>query len=228
MEERKINLKKNDDKTPVLDPDGILYEKLKAMQDGMNDKFSLMLSLLKEGKLTESTKEKSLELFHRNAVAILNELGYEDSLNKKYNISNEDARKQLKLICESFKEWWNNEGTGYVDSITFNQYGMDASLKGLINPSWDKRKIEEQVSMLKEKGFDVSPIINFGYHLTDTEKNCEMLKELFINTFSKYIHVRNMSVATYLGGEKGEELVDVIYSINVTIHKLDDIKITEP
>lgn len=28
MEERKINFKKNDDNTQVLDPDGMLYEKL--------------------------------------------------------------------------------------------------------------------------------------------------------------------------------------------------------
>lgn len=85
MEERKINFKKNDDNTPVLDPDGMLYEKLKAMQNKMNEKLSLIIYMLKEEQLNEGTKEALLELFHKNAIDILNELGYEDSLNKKYN-----------------------------------------------------------------------------------------------------------------------------------------------
>jgi hypothetical protein len=123
MEERKINFKKNDDNTPVLDPDGMLYEKLKAMQNKMNEKLSLIIYMLKEEQLNEGTKEALLELFHKNAIDILNELGYEDSLNKKYNeyiqeirslnhenrelrkqlgmkVSNEDARERLKLITE--------------------------------------------------------------------------------------------------------------------------------
>jgi hypothetical protein len=47
MEERKINFKKNDDNTPVLDPGGMLYENLKAMQNKMNEKLSLIIYMLK-------------------------------------------------------------------------------------------------------------------------------------------------------------------------------------
>ena len=39
MEERKINFKKNDDNTPVLDPDGKLYEKLIGIQKKINNSF---------------------------------------------------------------------------------------------------------------------------------------------------------------------------------------------
>lgn len=85
MEERKINFNKNNDKTPVPDPDGKLYGKLVGIQKNINERISLLLSLLKDGRLTEGTKEALMELFHRDAVDILNELGYEDSLNKKYN-----------------------------------------------------------------------------------------------------------------------------------------------
>lgn len=46
MEERKINFKKNDDNTQVLDPDGMLYEKLTEKQKKINEKISLLLYML--------------------------------------------------------------------------------------------------------------------------------------------------------------------------------------
>lgn len=250
MEERKINFKKNNDKTPVLDPDGKLYGKLVGIQKNINERISLLLSLLKEGRLTEGTKEALLELFHRNAIDILNELGYEDSLNKKYNeyilnlrslnhenrelrkqigmkVSNEDARERLKLITESFGEWWHNEGTGNIDDIIFGPYKMTATLRGYIYPSGREREIKNQVEMLKQKGFDVSSVTNFGHHLTASEKNFNMLKELFKSAFP-HSDIDEINTATYLGGESREEYVYVITKIIVDFNNLDDIKITEP
>ena len=250
MEERKINFNKNDDKTPVLDPEGTLYEKLNWQIKNLSKNFSLMLYLLKEGKLTEGTKEASLELFHKNAIEILNELGYEDSLNKKYNeyiqeirslnhenrelrkqigmkVSNEDARERLKLITESFGEWWHNEGTGNIDDIIFGPYKMTATLRGYIYPSGREREIKNQVEMLKQKGFDVSSVANFGHHLTASEKNFNMLKELFKSAFP-HSDIDEINTATYLGGESREEYVYVITKIIVNFNNLDDIKITEP
>lgn len=246
MEERKINFKKNDDNTPVLDPDGMLYEKLTEKQKKINERISLLLYMLKEGSLKEGTKEALLELFHKNAIDILNELGYEDSLNKKYNeyiqeirslnhenrelrkqlgmkVSNEDARGRLKLITESFGEWWYNEGTGNIDNIIFDRYKMTATLRGEIFPS----SLKKQVEMLKQKGFDVSSITNYGHHLTASEKNLIMLKELFENAFP-HSNIDEINTATYLGGESGEEYVYVITKIIVNFNNLDDIKITEP
>lgn len=193
MEERKINFKKNDDNTPFLDPDGMLYEKLTEKQKKINERIYSLLYMLKEGSLNEGTKEALLELFHKNAIDILNELGYEDSLNKKYNeyiqeirslnhenrelrkqigmkVSNEDARERLKLITESFNEWWHNEGTGNIDEIIFDRYKMTAILRGGIFPSSREREIKKQVEMLKQKGFDVSSVTNYGHHLTASEK----------------------------------------------------------
>lgn len=250
MEERKINFKKNDDNTPVLDPDGMLYEKLTEKQKKINERISLLLYMLKEGSLNEGTKEALLELFHKNAIDILNELGYEDSLNKKYNeyiqeirslnhenrelrkqlgmkVSNEDARERLKLICESFYEWWHNEGTGNIESITFNEYGMTATLRGYIHPFRHVRKAEEQVSMLKHKGFDVSSLVRYGQHLTASEKNFNMLKELFENSFP-HSNIDKINTTTYLGSESKGEYIYVISEIIVNFNNLDDIKITEP
>lgn len=250
MEERKINFKKNDDNTPVLDPDGMLYEKLTEKQKKINERISLLLYMLKEGSLKEGTKEALLELFHKNAIDILNELGYEDSLNKKYNeyiqeirslnhenrelrkqlgmkVSNEDARERLKLICESFYEWWHNEGTGNIESITFNEYGMTATLRGYIHPFRHVRKTEEQVSMLKQKGFDVSSLVRYGQLLTASEKNFNMLKELFENAFP-HSNIDKINTTTYLGSESKGEYIYVISEIIVNFNNLDDIKITEP
>lgn len=250
MEERKINFKKNDDNTPVLDPDGKLYDTLTAKINDMNKKFTLMLYLLKNGTLTEGTKETSLSLFESNAIDILNELGYEDSLNKKYNeyiqeirslnhenrelrkqlgmkVSNEDARERLKLITESFDEWWHNEGTGNIDEIIFDRYKMTATLRGSIFPSSREKEIKNQVEMLKQKGFDVSSVTNYGHHLTASEKNFNMLKELFKSAFP-HSDIDEINTATYLGGESREEYVYVITKIRVYFDNLDDIKITEP
>lgn len=250
MEERKINFKKNDDNTPVLDPDGTLYEKLTEKQKKINERIYSLLYMLKEGSLNEGTKAALLELFHKNAIDILNELGYEDSLNKKYNeyiqeirslnhenrelrkqlgmkVSNEDARERLKLICESFYEWWHNEGTGNIESITFNEYGMTATLRGYIHPSRHVRKTEEQVSMLKQKGFDVSSLVRYGQHLTASEKNFNMLKELFENAFP-HSNIDKINTTTYLGSESKGEYIYVISEIIVNFNNLDDIKITEP
>lgn len=250
MEERKINFKKNDDNTPVLDPDGTLHGMLCVKMETLVKNFSLLLYLLQKGELNEGTKESSAELFEQNSIEILNNLGYEGDINKKYNeyiqeirslnhenlelrkqlgmkVSNEDARERLKLICESFYEWWHNEGTGNIESITFNEYGMTATLRGYIHPFRHVRKAEEQVSMLKHKGFDVSSLVRYGQHLTASEKNFNMLKELFENSFP-HSNIDKINTTTYLGSESKGEYIYVISEIIVNFNNLDDIKITEP
>lgn len=250
MEERKINFKKNDDKTPVLDPDGTLHGMLCVKMETLVKNFSLLLYLLQKGELNEGTKESSAELFEQNSIEILNSLGYEGDINKKYNeyiqeirslnhenrelrkqlgmkVSNEDARERLKLITESFDEWWHNEGTGNIDEIIFDRYKMTATLRGGIFPSSREREIKNQVEMLKKKGFDVSSVTNYGHHLTASEKNFNMLKELFKSAFP-HSDIDEINTATYLGGESREEYVYVITKIIVYFDNLDDIKITEP
>ena len=250
MEERKINFKKNDDKTPVLDPDGTLHGMLCVKMETLVKNFSLLLYLLQKGELNEGTKESSAELFEQNSIEILNSLGYEGDINKKYNeyiqeirslnhenrelrkqigmkVSNEDARERLKLITESFGEWWHNEGTGNIDDIIFGPYKMTATLRGYIYPSGREREIKNQVEMLKQKGFDVSSVTNFGHHLTASEKNFNMLKELFKSAFP-HSDIDEINTATYLGGESREEYIYVIKDIIVYLNNLDDIKITEP
>lgn len=250
MEERKINFKKNDDNTPVLDPDGTLHGMLCVKMETLVKNFSLLLYLLQKGELNEGTKESNAELFEQNSIEILNSLGYEGDINKKYNeyiqeirslnhenrelrkqigmkVSNEDARERLKLITESFGEWWHNEGTGNIDDIIFGPYKMTATLRGYIYPSGREREIKNQVEMLKQKGFDVSSVTNFGHHLTASEKNLNMLKELFKSAFP-HSDIDEINTATYLGGESREEYVYVITKIIVDFNNLDDIKITEP
>lgn len=250
MEERKINFKKNDDKTPVLDPDGTLHGMLCVKMETLVKNFSLLLYLLQKGELNEGTKESSAELFEQNSIEILNSLGYEGDINKKYNeyiqeirslnhenrelrkqlgmkVSNEDARERLKLICESFYEWWHNEGTGNIDEIIFDRYKMTATLRGSIFPSSREKEIKNQVEMLKKKGFDVSSVTNYGHHLTASEKNFNMLKELFKSAFP-HSDIDEINTATYLGGESKEEYVYVVTKIIVYFDNLDDIKITEP
>lgn len=250
MEERKINFKKNDDKTPVLDPDGTLHGMLCVKMETLVKNFSLLLYLLQKGELNEGTKESSAELFEQNSIEILNSLGYEGDINKKYNeyiqeirslnhenrelrkqlgmkVSNEDARERLKLITESFDEWWHNEGTGNIDEIIFDRYKMTATLRGSIFPSSREKETKNQVEMLKKKGFDVSSVTNYGHHLTASEKNFNMLKELFKSAFP-HSDIDEINTATYLGGESREEYVYVITKIIINFNNLDDIKITDP
>lgn len=250
MEERKINFKKNDDNTPVLDPDGTLHGMLCVKMETLVKNFSLLLYLLQKGELNEGTKESSAELFEQNSIEILNSLGYEGDINKKYNeyikeirslnhenrelrkqlgmkVSNEDAREGLKLITESFDEWWHNEGTGNIDEIIFDRYKMTATLRGGIFPSSREKEIKNQVEMLKKKGFDVSSVTNYGHHLTASEKNFNMLKELFKSAFP-HSDIDEINTTTYLGSESKGEYIYVISEIIVDFNNLDDIKITEP
>ena len=142
-------------------------------------------------------------------------------------VSNEDARERLKLFTESFNEWWHNEGTGNIDDLIFDRYKMTAIVRGGIFPSSREREIKKQVEMLKQKGFDVSSVTNYGHHLTASEKNFNMLKELFKSAFP-HSDIDEINTATYLGGESKEEYVYVITKIIVYFDNLDDIKITEP
>lgn len=250
MEERKINFETNDDQTLVSDQNGKLYEKLKVMQNGINEKFSLMLFLLKEKRLTKRTKEASLDLFHRIAIELLNELGYENFLDKKFNkctqeisslkkenqelkkqlgmkVSNEDARERLGLIYEAFMSWWENKGTGNIGSMTFNSNGMTVTLSGYVSPCKRIRLEEEEAEILREKGFDVSFVKHYGNYLSATENNFNILKELFKIDFPHSDIEKINTITHHKYGSKGE-YVYVISEIIVNFDNLDDIKITEP
>lgn len=248
MEERKINFKKNDDNTPVLDPDGMLYEKLTEKQKKINERISLLLHLLKEGSLNEGIKEALLELFHKNAIDILNQLGYEDRLNKKYNeyiqeirslnhenrelrkqlgmkVSNEDVRERFKLIQNSIHEWWKNEGTDNVEDIILRTDRIDVSLRGnFFIGCCDKN----QLNILKEKGFDLIYCEWIGeYTLAATENNFSLLKDKIKKYFP---HSNIISIDTrYRKLDKdGKERALLIETIKIYISDLNDIKITEP
>lgn len=81
--------------------------------------------------------------------------------------------------------------------------------------------------MLKQKGFDVSSVTNYGHHLTASEKNLNKLSELFKSAFP-HSDIDKINTSTYLGGESNVEYVYVIKDIIVYLNNLDDIKITEP
>lgn len=248
MEERKINFKKNDDKTPVLDPDGTLHGMLCVKMETLVKNFSLLLYLLQKGELNEGTKESSAELFEQNSIEILNSLGYEGDINKKYNeyiqeirslnhenrelrkqigmkVSNEDARERFKLIRSAIERWWRNEGTDNVEDIILQKGGIDVSLRGnLFMGVCDKN----QLNILKEKGFDLTYSEWIGEHtLSATENNFSLLKDKIKKSFP---HSNIISIDTrYRKLDKdGKERALLIETIKIYISDLNDIKITEP
>lgn len=248
MEERKINFETNDDKTPVLDPDGKLYNKLISSLKEMNENFSLMLYLLNNGSLTEGTKQNSMSLFERKAVEILNQLGYDGYFNKNENeytkeirslnqenrelrkqlgmkVSNEDVRERFKLIRSAIERWWRNEGTDNVEDIILQKGGIDVSLRGnLFMGVCDKN----QLNVLKEKGFDLTYSEWIGEHtLSATENNFSLIKDKIKKSFP---HSNIISIDTrYRKLDKdGKERALLIETIKIYISDLNDIKITEP
>lgn len=248
MIERKIDFNINEDKTPVLDPDGKLYKTLTEKMKDMNEKFSLLLYLLKNGTLTEGAKESCIVLFESKAVEILNELGYEGYLNKKDNeytqrirsvhnenrelrkqlgmkLSNEDARERFKLICEAIEEWWKNEGTDNVEEITLTRYCIEVRLRGSIFRSRRNEKEKDQLAVLQEKGFDITYSEWMGGHyLSATDKNFKMVEDVTKRCFP---HSRIISINTKCIKEKSS--VDnkyIIENIEMHILDLDDIKIS--
>lgn len=250
MIERNIDFNINEDKTPVIDPDGKLFNTLKEKLQDMNEKFSLMLYLLKKGSLTEGAKQSSIALFESHAVDILNELGYEGYLNKKDNeytqrirfvynenrelrkqlgmkVSNEDVRERFKLICDAIEKWWKDEGTDNVAEITLNRRCIDISLRGSIFRSRRNANEKDQLEMLKEKGFDVtySDWMN-GHYLTATDKNFKMIEELIKRCFP---HSKLTSIDTTCITEKSSgdntKCIYLINTIEMCILSLDDIKV---
>lgn len=248
MEERKINFKKNDDNTPVLDPDGTLHGMLCVKMETLVKNFSLLLYLLQKGELNEGTKESSAELFEQNSIEILNSLGYEGDINKKYNeyiqeirslnrenrelrkqlgmkVSNEDVRERFKLIQSSIHEWWKNEGTDNVEDIILRTDRIDVSLRGnFFIGCCDKN----QLNILKQKGFDLIYCEWIGeYTLAATENNFSLLKDKIKKYFP---HSNIISIDTrYRKLDKdGKERALLIETIKIYISDLNDIKITEP
>lgn len=246
MKERKVNFEINDDPTPVLDPDGEKFKKLEAASKDLIGKFSLMLSMLKDGNLTEGLKEANISLFESRAIEILNELGYEGSLNQKHNefikeirslyeennelrrqcgmkASNEDVRERFKIIYDSLSNWWEKEGTNYIEDITLNRYELQVCLKGSFFRSRRKTS-EEQVNALKEKGFDIAKIKNFGYYLLATEKNFTMLKDM-LNKHFPHSELESIETKNYIDDLSKPCLI--IERIKFCIFDLNDIKVTE-
>lgn len=247
MIERIIDFNINEDKTPVTDPDGKLFDTLKEKLQDMNEKFSMMLYLLNKGALTEGSKQSSIVYFESKAVEILNELGYEGYLNKKDNeytqrirslneenrelrkqlgmkLSNEDARERFKLICDAIDKWWKNEGTDNVENVSLERYSLNVSLRGSVFRSIRNDNEKDQVAILQEKGFDITYSDWMGgYSLSATDKNFKMIEEMTKRCFP---HSKLISIKTNCIREKSsEENKYIIDNIKIHILDLNDIKI---
>lgn len=247
MIERKIDFNINEDKTPVYDPDGKLFDILKEKLHDMNEKFSMMLYLLNKGALTEGSKQSSIVYFESKAVEILNELGYEGYLNKKDNeytqrirslneenrelrkqlgmkLSNEDARERFKLICDAIEQWWKNEGTDNVEEVIIERYCINVSLRGSVFRSKRNGNEKDQLDILQEKGFDITYSDWMGgYSLSATDKNFKMLEDVTKRFFP---HSKLISIKTNCIKEKSSENNKyIIENIQMCILDLNDIKI---
>ena len=250
MIERIIDLNMINDGIPVPDPDGKLHDTLKEKLLEVNEKFSNMLYLLKNGALTEDAKQSNIVFFEKKAVEILNELGCESLLNKEkktymerivslseknyelrkqlgMKVSNEDFRERFKLIYDAIGRWWEKEGTGNIEDITMDKYGINICLNGLI---LQRRNTEKnQADILAEKGFDVvSYIDDFGSHLSVTDKNLSLLNNLlkrsFPNADIKCINFRHYTEDSEGNLTEGHFLID---KIKIKSYNLDDIKIED-
>lgn len=247
MIERIIDFNISEDKTPVSDPDGKLFDSLKEKLKDLNEKFSMMLYLLDKGALTEGAKQSCVTLFESKAVDILNELGYEGYLNKKDNeytqrirslneenrelrkqlglkLSNEDARERFKLICNAIDKWWKNEGTDNVENVSLERYSLNVSLRGSVFRSRRNDNEKDQVAILQEKGFDITYSDWMGgYSLSATDKNFKMIEDVTKRCFP---HSKLISINTNCIREKSSENNKyIIENIQMHILDLNDIKI---
>ena len=238
MKERKISFQSNDDKTLVIDNEGVLLEKLKSIYSKMDLNLGFCIKQLSEGNLTEGMKENHLSLSEIYLIDFLKEMNYDSILEKESKerhkrirslneenrelrrqlgekVTNEDAREKMKNISNSIKKWWNIYGFGHTSSVSFSSYGsIEVVFSGMVSKTYyDGRKgtKEEKLKYLKKIGFEFDKEDDFVM----SDSSFQTLKKLII---SKYPSAEINQIT--LDYRHNFKLCD---DIKVSIDNLDDI-----
>jgi hypothetical protein len=195
MKETELRFR-GDDPAPVVYDEARQVEATKKYQE-LRMAIETLFERHKAGELTEGFKEVLLSCSENYTLEFLKVWGYENVLEKEKQeryreirernienrelrkqlgekVSNEDVRERLKLIADHARDWWNEDGLGFITDFEFTPYSFNAKISGNLSVGMGEKEIEE----LKAQGFEVC-----DEHLMDTDKNKELLLNLVRSKF---------------------------------------------
>lgn len=134
-------------------------------------------------------------------------------------VTNEDFRERIKNIDDQFSRWWNTEGLGFSQDITFRKYhGLSARLSGHISEDYynesSEKEAKDRAAEFSNKGFDIVSDTPSSFYAGMTEKNVRLIEAMLQ---SKYPSGKILKIESsyYRGLHK-------IRDIEITISDLND------
>lgn len=238
MKENELNIKKNDDPTPVVDVDGKKAKKLSDIYDKLKLNLGFCYEQLQKGELKVGMMETHLSLTEHLVMDFLKEMGYEGVLKKESDerharirevnmqnrelrkqlgqkVSNEDFRERAKNISESIKEWWNIYGFGHTSEFTFTGYGFvrvvfSGSTTRAYYGGKDETK-EDKIKYLKSLGFEC---LEGEDAIEINDKNLDLITKLIKDKYPSAV-ISKISICPSKRMKRTYEDIEVyIYDLN--------------
>jgi len=104
-------------------------------------------------------------------------------------VSAEDVREKLKNFRDTISHWWNKEGFGYVQDITFHPYVCMVKLSGRMTLHFQEAQDKNQPEYLRGKGYEIAEPERGVLELVSNDKNIKILTDEIVKRFpSAEIH----------------------------------------
>jgi hypothetical protein len=207
MKERPLTFHSDGNPAPVSLSEKAKKEAMKTAMD-LSMASSEIVRGLKENKLETGFCNTILSLLESYTVNLHEVFNYSSVLQKEHenrtaeiraaNMENRELRKQLgdKASAEDVREklknfrdviskWWNKEGFGYVQEVTFHPYCCTVKLSGRMSMHFE----EAQPDYLRSKGYEIIEPERSTLELASNDKNTKILTGEIIKRFpSAEIH----------------------------------------
>jgi hypothetical protein len=141
-------------------------------------------------------------------------------------VTNEDLRERIKNIDDEFSRWWNTEGLGFSQDITFRKYhGLSAKLSGHISEDYyneaTEKEAKDRAAEFSSKGFDIVSDSPNSFYAGMTENNIRLIEGMLK---SKYASAKILRIESsyYRGLHKIRDIEITISDLNDFDEKVND------
>ena len=207
MKERPLTFHSNENPVPVSLSEKVKKEAMKTAMD-LSMAAGEIVRGLKENKLETGFNNTILSLLESYTTQLHKTFNFSSVLQKEHEnrfveiravntenrelrkqlgekVSPEDVREKLKNFKEVISKWWDKEGLGYVQEVTFHPYCCVVKLSGTMSMHFD----EIQPDYLRSKGYEILESERNNFELASNDKNIKILTEEIMKRFpSAEIH----------------------------------------
>ena len=235
MEERKLTITRNTDKT-IVSFDSDKYNEVLKSYNEFRLNLEFMLEQYKENKLGQGMLEthlRGMEVYTKNItdkfdfegvlkreseqrygeIRSLNEENRELRKQLGMKVSNEDVRERMKLISKSVSAYFRSLNL-FFHKEKFSGHG---TLWGKVSCS-SLRLHSDGSDVLLERGIEFCG--DDEKYVVASDKNKAILKEMFIE---QYPSLQIFTISEYHNKERKSDIKD----IEIIINNLDDVKIKD-